>query len=174
MRYKCYTALAVALILSGKPELAKRPYLWAMTDPHAFNEEEKLQICSQLSYLWHMIHHMDEKNINKSRTKTLAKHRQELLKNRMTYNDTFLVKCTNCDTNFHLGAGAEKLLCRCQSPYCSKECQKQDWSNHKSICRKLEAKMFIKESYGFCSEDSRGTVNLLKPECVTFKITLSQ
>lgn len=44
------------------------------------------------------------------------------------------MNCRACDT-----PGPSLLCSRCKSiMYCNKDCQKNDWSDHKRICRKCD------------------------------------
>jgi hypothetical protein len=60
-----------------------------------------------------------------------------------TVQDTFKPHCSNHDLCPSFGEGRMKLLwcssCKLK-PYCSRECQKTDWSNHKEECKRATLK----------------------------------
>ncbi|EGO05431.1 hypothetical protein SERLA73DRAFT_174578 [Serpula lacrymans var. lacrymans S7.3] len=67
-----------------------------------------------------------------------------------------LVRCENCDrTPKDLGDNIQFLVCgRCKTKldfslhYCSRKCQREDWSRHKNNCGKKRVSKFLPESAG--------------------------
>ena len=72
-----------------------------------------------------------------------------------TYN-IYKPNCTYCKADKRKEDNTKKKLQRCSGckcvRYCCKECQLNDWKNHKKICIKLKlnSTKYIKEKTGKC------------------------
>ena len=105
----------------------------------------QVQLYWKQSEKWFTIHHSLEcsgKNINSNivdKLNYLNRKIRKFIKSCCDETDTSVTQVMMCKFCSQDKQACKKCDCKSAS-YCSKECQKKDWSNHKEICKKLRGK----------------------------------
>ena len=152
-RFTCYHELGTCLMRLGDLEMAKRAFLWSMTDPYAWmycrgKVPSEGTLSSSLNSWWD-VNQMTEEERRKV-TKRSLKDRRTVLKKITTLPSKRI--CPHCQKQLEVSRHHEKHCARCSTPYCSRECQKSDWPTHKSKCtRALPSPTFV---CGACSDST--------------------
>jgi len=137
-RFRPYNALAVTLRRLDDFEMAKRAYLWALTDPTAWldpainTRSNRPLLRTNLGALYDM-KQKTQKERHKVTKIDLKKQRSDLKKNKEK-QEHYINWCRHCKKELKEIPGDEQRCGLCLAPYCSKTCQQADWPCHKSIC----------------------------------------
>lgn len=138
-RFRAYNALAVTLRRLDDFEMAKRAYMWALTDPTSWlnpiltKGSNRPLLRANLGHLYDM-KQKTEKERQKV-TKIDLKGQRSVLKTKKQKEEHYKVWCRHCKKVLKEVCGDEQRCARCLASYCSKFCQQADWPLHKSTCQ---------------------------------------
>jgi MYND finger len=142
MRFDLYCNLGVALFRLGySEEMVKRAYLWALTDPFSWKEHYAKpgggRIDCDLCAWWDACHGgKDYDELRKMHQKAMKAQRAGY-KNAFSNSNFYEVECHSCKTKIKETRLSEKRCARCLIAYCSEDCYRKDWPQHKKTCKQV-------------------------------------
>ena len=176
LRWSCYHHLGKAFLHLEDWEMAKRAFLWSLTDPFAWCDKGSARgaTSTTLIALWD-INQMTEKERRQQTKRSLKNQRTELKKNNLAYYKT---ECRHCSESLKVSQHSEKHCAQCLTIYCSRECQEKDWPTHKKICEPAQQNnergtgTFAR--YGGCSESTRELLSAVNWTVTKSTMSLSE
>jgi hypothetical protein len=166
VRGRAYSCLGVALVRIEEYELAKRAFLWAMTDPRIWEDKSfQNDVCSELESLWDYLQEESDYSTKDAR-RSLRRQRQTIgvaLASRSPYK----LCCIGCNKTVTADRGSEICCGRCNGQYCSDKCRRNHWKEHKMTCKEQELIVDRPDFFniGSCTETTQDLLN---------RVTLSQ
>ena len=140
LRFQAYNSLGAALERLGDFEMAKRAYLWALTDASARMDpsvegSRRDSITTNLMN-WYNRNLMTP-TARKKAIKTSLKIKRSKLKNQHMSENKCRENCRypQCRKFLLLSQLNEKRCANCLAMYCSRECQEAHWPEHKKECK---------------------------------------
>jgi hypothetical protein len=177
MRLDRYCNLGVTLLRLGHSEMAKRAFLWGLTDPFAWKEHYAQpgggRIDRHLCSWWDLCHDgKDEDALRKIHQKAM-KAQRAAYKNINSSSTYYVVECPFCKKRIKETRLNEQRCARCLISYCSEGCYRNDWPQHKKTCKQVAAvnnddgneelksdASLIYDKYGTCTESTRERLSL--------------
>ena len=165
MRRNVYIPLAVALERLGEFEMAKRAYLWAMTDSSSWSAEAKSQLGDSLENIWYALRKpshsiRDDKKGLKIQRSTLRK---------LNTKDCYLVSCGYCKSDIRVAGSGDSSgsseeshpHCElCETTYCTRKCKAKDMLEHENMCKDIILSVHVKEDgYGTLCHETRALLD---------------
>jgi len=173
-----YTRLGITLKRLGEDELPIRAFIWALTDPFAYNEVSRVDIANCLTRIWERKFwtQAERGKPDKGDLKYQKEHVSTTCK-----GTHYRITCTKCQARMHEWQESCCRCARCFAPYCSEECQIDDFSQHKPDCKKFkeEAITFPLRlgAYFQCPDSTRTMLEQLcggrSQPCSTFTMSLA-
>ncbi|KAH9485657.1 hypothetical protein JR316_0002567 [Psilocybe cubensis] len=128
--HHCNIAARLCTTLSPAQSPASPAILWFMSKTFHMMADRYPEL-----YYWYK----DAVRAFEAREKEVQQAREKMVKKRLKHTTRYRCAAPNCDIEADTGS----KLSRCSGPcdedkkpyYCSKECQREDWKNHKPFCR---------------------------------------
>jgi len=176
LRWSSYHHLGKAFLHLEDWEMAKRAFLWSMTDPFARCDKGSARGATSTAMiaLWD-INQMTEKERRQETKRSLKNRRVELKKNNLP---SYRTVCSHCSEPLEVSQHSEKHCAQCLTIYCSRECQMSDWPTHKKICEPIQQNnkrstgTFAR--YGGCSESTRELLSAVNWTITKSTMSLSE